>query len=195
MLLVLCAGVSGALAETNELPAYVYPEPENNPVVAAVANYMVNNDFGYDTEDGGVLIPAPVIIKTVPEEPGEDADEVTVYGNFWIFAYKLNGNILECTAGGENPGVMKVEKKDGEWVVTSAEFAEYGDEGYMESISRFADGDSELEKEYYTAADATDGYLPQFQRSFIIGYVISNGLEGKITAFRDYGQDPVDITN
>ena len=189
--LVLCIGVCGAFAESAELPAYVYPAPEEDPVYAAVANYMVNNDFGYTPEAGGVLIPAPIVVK---QDINADETEATVYGNFWIFAYKLNGTVLECTAGGENPGIIKLKKKDGEWTVTSAEFAGDGEE-YEKSIAKFTNGDAELEKEYSAAGDANDGYLPQYRRSFIIGYVNQNGLTGKITAYQDYGQDPVSITD
>ena len=167
------------------------PDPDQDPVFAAITNYMINNDFGYTAEAGGVLIPAPIVLK---EDISEDETKATVYGNFWIFAYKLNGTVLECTAGGENPGIIKLEKKDGEWVVTSAEYAGDGEE-YKKSITKFANGDADLEKEYYAAGDASEGYLPQYLRSYIIGYVQLNGLENIITAYQDYGQDPVLITD
>ena len=177
--------------ESAKLPGYVYPDPDQDPVFAAITNYMINNDFGYTAEAGGVLIPAPIVLK---EDISEDGTKATVYGNFWIFAYKLNGTILECTAGGENPGIINLEKKDGEWVVTSAEYAGDGEE-YKKSITKFANGDADLEKEYYAAGDASEGYLPQYLRSYIIGYVQLNGLENIITAYQDYGQDPVLITD
>lgn len=169
------------------LPAYVYPFADENPVMAAAAEYLVTADLDLEAEEGGVLIPAPIVLR---EEVGDE--EATLWGNFWVFAYRLNGSILECTAGGENPGIMKLEKKDGAWNVVSLEVAEDG-EKFADSIRAFAHGDEELEKEYYLSSDATDGYLPQWRRSFILEYVHANGLD--ITAFQDYGWEPVSITD
>lgn len=143
-------------------------------------------DLGCEPEEGGVLIPAPIVLK---EETGET--EATLWGNFWVFAYKLNGNILECTAGGENPGVMKLEKKDGKWQVVSLELAEDGAD-FDAGIRAFANGDAELEKAYYLSSDADEGYLPQYRRSFIVEYVNANKLD--VVAYQDNGWEPVDIT-
>ncbi len=188
--LVFSLGLCCAFAETPALPAYVYPYADEDPLTAAVANYLVNADLGYTPEAGGVLIPAPIVLKT---EMDEEETEATVYGNFWIFAYKQNGKILECTAGGENPGIMKLEKKDGTWTVVSLEVAEEGEDSFRESIRRFAGGDAELEQEYRVASDAQDGYLPQFRRAFVLAYVNANALD--VEAYQDFGWDPVSVTN
>ena len=108
-----------------------------------------------------------------------------------MFAYKLNGSILECTAGGENPGVMKLEKKDGKWQVVSLELAEDGAD-FDAGIRAFANGDAELEKAYYLSSGADEGYLPQYRRSFIVEYVNANKLD--VVAYQDNGWEPVDIT-
>ena len=89
--LVLVLLAAATLAEGTALPAYVYPFADEDPVGAAVVDYMLNNDFGFTIEEGGVLIPTPVILKA---ETNEDETEATVYGNFWIFAYKADGKIL-----------------------------------------------------------------------------------------------------
>ena len=187
--LVFSLGLCCAVAESAALPAYSYPFAEENPLMAAVVDCMMQTDFGYEPEEGGVLIPAPIVLKT---EMNEDETEATVWGNFWIFAYRRNGKILEMTSGGENPGVMKLEKKDGQWTVTSLETAPVN--GNLEAyLHEFAGGDEALEKEYQIAGDATDGYLPQYRRAFIVEYVNANNLD--IEAYQDYGWEPVDVTN
>ena len=187
--LALALGLCGAFAESSALPAYVYPFADEDPVMAAVTEYLVSTDLGYTPEEGGILVPAPIELK---REMNAEGTEATVYGNFWVFCYRLNGTVLETTSGGENPGVMKLEKKDGKWVVTSLEVAESGDEAFKESLIRFAAGDKQLEEDYFKSSDATDGYLPQFRRSFLVEYVNANKLD--ITAYQDYGWDPVDLT-
>lgn len=187
--LVLAVGVGCAFAESSALPAYVYAGED--PIWTAVVSYMQTTDFGFKAEEGGVLIPTPIILKTEPENVTEDTTEVTVYGNFWIFCYKQNGKILEETAGGECPGVMKLAKKDGKWSVVSLEAAE-GGEDYAEQIRKLANGDEELVKLFgQTTGASEESMLPQYQRAAVLEYVAANGLE--IEAYQETGWDPVSI--
>ena len=190
--LALALGLCGAFAESAPLPAYTYHS--DDPVWTAVVKYMQENDFGFEAPEGGILVPTPIILKTdvAADETGEVA-EATVYGNFWIFTYALEGKILKVVSGGENPGVLKLEKKDSEWTVTGAEFAEDG-EKYNESIKKFANGDEQLEKAYYDTTGASeDSMLPQYQRAVLVNYVEENKLD--ITAYQDYGWNPVSLTD
>ena len=188
MVLVMALGVGCAFAESSALPAYVYSGED--PVWAAVVKYMQETDFGFEPEEGGVLIPTPVILKT---DVSADETEATVYGNFWIFCYRRNGKILETTSCGEMPGIMKLEKKDGVWAVAASEFAGDGD-AYAADITRFANGDKELENEYYLTTGASeDSILPQFQRAAVVDYVTAGNLD--IEAFRNTGEDPVSVIN
>ena len=186
--LVLSLGLCSAFAENAALPAYSWTG--DDPVCAAVIKYMQDTDFGCYVPEGGVLIPTPIILKTDPAEVKEDTTEVTVYGNFWIFTYALKGKILETSSGCENPGILKLEKKDGVWTVASAEFAGLGDD-YIADIKKFAGGDKELEEEYFRSTGSEDSYLPQFQRAAVVEYVNANGLD--IEAFQDPGWDPVSV--
>ena len=186
--LTMALGVCCAFAESEGLPAFVYQG--DDPVWIAVENYMLETDLGFAPEEGGVLIPTPILLKV---DMNEDETEATVYGNFWIFCYKQNGKILERTSCGENPGVMKLEKKDGAWTVVSLETAGDGAQ-YEADIKRFANGDKDLEEQYYlTQGSAEDGYLPQYQRAAVVVYVEANKLD--IEAFQEPGGDPVDVTD
>lgn len=190
--LALALGVCAAFAESASLPAYTYHGED--PVWAAVVKYMQETDFGFEAPEGGILVPTPIILRTdmAGDENGEPA-EATVYGNFWIFTYALEGKILKNVSGGENPGVLKLEKKDGEWTVTGAMFAESGDD-YDESIQKIFNDDEELVKEYYKTTGASeDSVLPQYRRAVLVNYVEENKLD--ITAYQDYGWDPVSLTD
>ena len=190
--LALTLGVCGAFAESASLPAYTYHG--DDPVWTAVVKYMQENDFGFEAPEGGILVPTPIILRTdvAADETGEPA-EATVYGNFWIFTYALEGKILKLFSGGENPGVLKLEKKDGEWIVTGAEFAESGDD-YDESVKKLAGGDEELEKAFFDTTGASeDSVLPQYQRAVLVNYVEENKLD--ITAYQEPGWDPVSLTD
>ena len=188
LVLAMALGVGCAFAENAALPAFAYGG--DDPIWIAVENYMLTTDFGFTPEEGGVLIPTPIILKT---DINADETEATVYGNFWIFCYKQNGKILETTAGGECPGIMKLEKKDGAWTVVSLEAAGDGDD-YAKDIKKFANGDEELEKAYSQTVGMTeDSFLPQYQRAAVAEYVKANNLD--IEAYQDYGWDPVSVTD
>lgn len=188
--LILALLAAATLAEGTTLPAYVYPFAEEDPVGAAVVDYMLNNDFGCQAEEGGVLFPTPVILKT---ETSTDGMETTIYGNFWMFAYRLEGKILQVTSCGECPGIMKLEKKDDVWTVSSFESAGEGEQ-YSEDITRFANGDKELEELYLRSTGADEeSILEQYQRAAVVGYVNANQLD--IEAYQENGADPVSVTN
>ena len=187
--LTLALGLVGACAESSALPAYVYPG--DDPIWAAIANYMADNGLGFTPEAGQVLIPAPVILNPQDiEAVTDETEELTVYGNFWVFTYALEGRELVCTSGGENPGLMRLKKQDGQWVVEGMMLADEG-ENYQASIKALVGGDETLLREFALSRD--DGYLPQYRRAFILDYVQANNLD--VTAFRDPGWDPVSIDN
>ena len=188
LVLAMALGVCCAFAESAALPVFTYGG--DDLIWAAVDNYLLTTDFGFTPEEGGVLIPTPIILKT---DINAEETEATVYGNFWIFCYKLNGKTLETTSGGECPGVMKLAKKDGVWTVVSMEKAGEG-EDYAKDIAKFCNGDKELEEQFaLTTGAAEDSILPQYQRAAVVNYVQDNKLD--IEAYQDYGQDPVSVTD
>ena len=189
--LVFTLGLACAFADEAALPAYAWSGED--PVIAAVIEYMQTNDFGYEPEEGGVLIPTPIILKTDPEEYGDDTAQVQVYGNFWIFCYVLEGKNLRCTSGGENPGIITVVKEDGAWKVSAVDFAVEGSE-YAECIKRYANGDEQLEKNYYdTTSSSEDSFVPQWQHAAVHEYVTENGLD--IETYQPIGEEPSAILN
>ena len=188
MTLTLTLGLAITVAQSIALPPFTNPFTEEESLERAVTNYMMETDFGFTPEEGGVLIPTPIILKT---EVNADETEATVYGNFWIFTYTLDGKIMKTGACGENPGVMKLKKNDGKWNVTSLELAEEGD-GFDASIKKFANGDAALEADYFRSSGAAeDSFLPQFQRAAVLNYVQMNNLD--VEAYQDYGEKPVSI--
>ena len=122
-LFALIAAVCAAcFAAAETLPAYAYTG--NDPVEAAVAAFTADLGKGYLTEDNSVTVPAPIILKTA--ETGEG--QMTVYGNFWVFNYVQNGEVLECISGGETPGVLTLVADGEKWVPSSFEGVDSGNE-------------------------------------------------------------------
>ena len=169
----------GAEAKTTgeSLPAYEYPGPEL--FYSVLYQYMID-EFGKGYDKSQVCIPCPIIIA----EDESDKSDIRVYGNFWIFNYDLNGDILENTSGGSYPGCIHVKSTDAGYEVTSAEIVEDG--------TGFTDSAKKIFGKYYDKfmKEGEDEKLREETRAQIIAnYAAANDL--KISAYQDYGWDPV----
>lgn len=161
------------------LPAYEYPGPEL--FYSVVYKYMID-ELGAHYEPSDVGIPCPVIIA----EDDSNKEDILLYGNFWYFNYKLNGDTLENTSGGSYPGVMHVKSTDAGYEVTGMDITEDGS-GFTESAKK-------IFGKYYDTfmKDGEDDKLLEKTRAQIIAnYVAANNLS--ITAYQDYGWDPVTL--
>ncbi len=151
-------------------------------IEAAAARYTASLGDDYLKPEGAVSVPAPVILRI-----GETEDRAEVLGNFWVFNYVPDGEVLSCVSGGEAPGVMTLAKEDGLWNAVSLERAGDGD-SYYEDILRFSDGDAELEGLFL---DSSGDALKDVRLRYLRAYVSDNGL--KFTAYRDFGWDAVPL--
>ncbi len=115
-----------------------------------------------------------------------DKDNVKVYGIFWVQDYRLNGTVLENVSGGSFPGVIKGKETDGKWEFTEMERVAQGS-GNAESAKKIF-GDR---YEVYTQLISDDDVRATFRMEAIKDYVKANDLN--VTAYRDYGCDPVEI--
>ncbi|MCR4908907.1 MAG: hypothetical protein K5985_08745 [Lachnospiraceae bacterium] len=173
--------VGGASGSESALPAYEYPGPE--AFYSVLYKYLID-EFGPDYEKDDVTIPCPVII----EMDESDKDDIKVWGDFWVFNYDLNGDVLENTSGGSYPGLIHIKSTDDSngYEVTDIELV--GDGSEYEPTAKKIFG------KYYDEFinSSSDGEKRDALRAQIIAnYAAANNL--KITAFKDYGWDPVSL--
>lgn len=165
--------------ESEELPAYEYPGPEL--FYSVLYDYIID-DVGQYFDNSGVMIPSVSIIY-LDENNKED---ILVYGDFWIYTYKLNGQTLECEAGGDFPGLIHVASSDEGYQVTGFDKVEDGSNFDSSAKSIFGD--------YYDEfiALSSDTEAKEAVRAQIIAnYVFANDLN--ITQYQDSGWDPVEL--
>ena len=167
-----------AETEATEVDATAYGYGGDDPVEAAVYKYMAEVvSQNYDEAD--VHIPTVNIVHV----DYTSADEILVYGDFWIENYNIEGDTLECVSGGNYPGVIHESKDyavtafdtvaDGEDFTASAE--ELFGEHYDNFMSVYSDSDARAELRKITVSD----------------YVHFNNLT--VTKYQDYGWDPVEL--
>ena len=72
---------------------------EPKSVAMVVDDYMVN-EFGKQYLQGDVCIPSNFIIS----QDNGNAEDVLVWGDFWVFNYNQSGDTLKTVSGGSHPG-------------------------------------------------------------------------------------------
>ena len=165
--------------QESELPAYEYPGPELFYTV--LYDYMVE-ELGQQYPETGVKIPCPIIIK----EDESDKEDIKVYGNFCIYGYNLKDDILECENGGSYPGCIHLKFTEEGYEVTGMDVVADG--------SDFDESAKEIFGEYYDEfmkVNSDSDSRDEIRAQIISNYVYANNLS--ITAFQDYGWDPVTL--
>ena len=87
----------------------------------AIDRYFVDS-VGSHYSKGEFCIPSHTIVA-VDEQNAED---IRVWGDFWVFNYNLVGDTLKCVSGGSHPGLAHVQQVDGQFQVTAFDAVEDG---------------------------------------------------------------------
>lgn len=174
-------GFSEVGGETAALPPYEYPGPE--AFYSVLYQYLID-EFGGNYPEAEVTIPCPVIIA----EDESDRDDIRVWGDFWIFNYNLNGDVLENTSGGSYPGVIHLQATDDAagYKVTKMEVV--GDGSQFEPTAKRIFGN--YYKELLKSSSDTEE-REKIRAQIIANYAAANNLN--ITAYQDFGWDPVTL--
>lgn len=146
------------------------------PLMETINNYLVDS-IGSQYSQGDMCI--PVIAMTCSD--GLQGDSVLMWGDYWVFNYKIVGDTLKCVSGGNHSGKMLLKKNEnGEFQVMSFEQVEDG-AGNMESAKR-------IFGEYYDAylgANSDEAYREKARVGSISDYVKAHKLPVKY--YQDYG--------
>ncbi len=164
-------------SENQNLPAYTYPGPEK-------LNYVL---YGYLAEHLGqkfleedVSIPCPVIINT----DDSDKNDIKIYGDFWIFNYDRKDTVLECISGGSFPGCVHLKAVNDSYEVTGMDEVEDGAQ-YTKSAKNIFGTNYDDFLKIHDDLNKRD----ELRAKIIADYSSANDLS--LTAFQDYGFDPV----
>ncbi|MBQ6553647.1 MAG: copper amine oxidase N-terminal domain-containing protein, partial [Firmicutes bacterium] len=163
--------------ETVTLPAYSYKG--DDPYTEAVCKKIIN-DHLYFFDKASVSVPVPAIVDI----DDKNRNDVKVWGLFWLMNYDLNGTVLETASGGSFPGCMHLKKTDSGYVVTRFDKAEDGSD-YSDSLRKVCENNETRIKKFSEKSDKLNEEI----KATLEAYVRENGLD--ITAYQDYGWDPV----
>jgi hypothetical protein len=141
----------------------------------AIDRYLVD-EIGKQYTKGEHCVPFHRIVA-VDER---NADDILIWGDFWVFNYNQVGDTLKCVAGGSHPGLMHVAQTENGFKVTAFEQVEYG--------SNFLPSAKKIFGDKYDAFQAinSDEKNREILRAEVLGnYVKNHGLS--VTLYQDYG--------
>ena len=141
----------------------------------AIDRYLVD-EIGKQYTKGEHCVPFHRIVA-VDER---NADDILIWGDFWVFNYNQVGDTLKCVAGGSHPGLMHVAQTENGFKVTAFEQVEDG--------SNFLPSAKKIFGDKYDAFQAinSDEKNREILRAEVLGnYVKNHGLS--VTLYQDYG--------
>ena len=104
------------------------------PVTTVVDAYVVN-EFGKQYAQGDVCIPSNFIIST----DNGNAEDILVWGDFWVFNYEIVGDTLKTVSGGSHPGLMHLRTAGDSYEVTRFDAVEDGSNNLPSAKRIFGD--------------------------------------------------------
>jgi hypothetical protein len=175
MLTVACVAMLSSCKKDKTAPVSSDKTEIDEDCLFAI-NYMLADEIGSTYAPGEYTIPCETIVAV--EE--NDSDDVFVWGDFWVFNYNQNGDVLETVSGGNHPGKIRLD------------IAEYGYE--LREFEQVADGaDFEASAKaifgkYYDAYQAVasdQDAREEIRRAAIEEFVKEQNLS--VTQYKDYG--------
>jgi len=156
------------------------PVDKEMSVLTAVDNYLTDS-IGKNYAQGELCIPYAFIVDI----DSTDATDTKVYGDFWVFNYKVVGDTLKTVSGGNHPGLMHINTLDSCKVIAFDAVADGAQN--MESAKKIF-GDK---YDAYQTIQSADDRRAQERANITAAYVMEKDLP--VTMYQDYGWPPVDL--
>lgn len=179
---IFFAAVSGCGQKKNKVEEEVVEGTPVETCITAVDRFLVDS-IGKHYDPADFCIPCHNYIA-VDET---NADDILVWGDFWVLNYNQAGDTLKNVSGGNYPGLMHVRKiDDTHFEVVSFDAVEDGSRNDPSARRIFGEKYPE-----YQAAHSDDKKREAAILEAIADYVRSNNLS--ITMCQDYGWPAVEL--
>jgi len=141
----------------------------------AIDRYLAET-IGSQYADGEYRVP----IHTIVGVDEQNAEDILVWGDFWVFNYNLAGDTLKCVSGGSHPGRIHLRQTEKGYEVTAFDRVEDGSK-YLESAKEiFGDKFSAFQ-----AVNSDEKKREKLRSEVLAVYAKKRGLAA--TMYQDYG--------
>lgn len=154
-------------------------QQENNNIETtyfpAIERYLIN-EIGSKYLEGEICVP----FQTVVAVDERNSDDILVWGDFWVFNYNIEGDILKTVSGGSHPGLMHIKQTDEGFEVTGFEQVEDGSKNLPSAKGIFGD-----KYEDFHAVNSDETRREKHRAEVLANYVQKHGIP--VTKYQDYG--------
>ncbi len=149
----------------------------------AIERYLVK-ECGSKYLEGQYCIP----FQTVVAVDERNAEDILVWGDFWVFNYNLADDTLETVSGGSHPGLMHIKQTDTGFEVTAFDQVEDGSR-YMPSAKKI------FGKKYdaFQAINSDNVRREKHRAEILANYVKKHNIPA--TKYKDYGWPAKSLEN
>lgn len=173
---IIMTGCNNKTTEvTTHVPSDSIVEEEEMTYFTAIDRYLVD-EIGKSYAEGEYCIPFHSIVG-VDERNAED---ILVWGDFWVFNYNLVGDTLKTVSGGNHPGLMHVRQTEKGFEVRA--FDPVGDGSTFLPTAKKIFGDK---FDNFQAIHSDEQKREQLRAEVLADYVKKYNLPA--TMYQDYG--------
>ena len=121
LIVTACNDKPTKAVENEEESMEVIDNQQEITYFSAIDRYLVN-EFGKQYAEGEHCVP----FHSIVDVDERNAEDILVWGDFWVFNYNQSGDTLKCVSGGSHPGLMHIRQTDKGFEVTSFDQVEDG---------------------------------------------------------------------
>ena len=141
----------------------------------AIDRYLVN-EIGKQYAKGEHCVPFHHIVA-VDER---NADDILIWGDFWVFNYNQVGDTLKCVSGGSHPGLMHIRQTEKGFEVTGFDQVEDGANNLPSAKKIFGD-----KYDAFQAINSDEQARERLRAEMLAVYAQKHNLGA--TMYQDYG--------
>jgi hypothetical protein len=117
---------------------------------------------------------------------GNDSTDIRIWGDFWVYNYKQEGDTLKCASGGSHPGLMHISQIGEYFYVSDFEQVEDGSR-FLPSAKRIFGEYFETFQIHHSNGDEHESLRHDVLRAFVRNHNLT------ATKYQDYGWPAKDL--
>ena len=161
--------------DVNEARNEEVSKEQENTYLSAIDRYLVE-EIGKHYAQGEHCVP----IRNIVAVDDSNAEDILVWGDFWVFNYNQAGDTLKCVSGGNHPGLIHICQTENGFEVNTFDQVEDGSSNLSSAKRIFGD-----KFDAFQAINSNKEDREKLRAEGLAKYVKKQGLSA--TTYEDYG--------
>lgn len=166
---------NGEVAGKNEPQDATLSNKQETTYFPAIDRYLIN-EIGKHYAEAEHCVPFHSIVN-VDER---NADDILVWGDYWVFNYNQVGDTLKCVSGGNHPGLIHVRQTESGFEVTAFDQVADGSDNLPSAKKIFGE-----KYDAFHAINSDEQKREKLRADVLANYVKTHNLS--VTMYQDYG--------